>query len=271
MRTKTKLGLGVLGLAALAGASVWTYLKVIRPTFYKGIYHLAPSLPETTKEESKNNEGLYIGKFQTTKYHTADERNYSTWSTTGKVVGGEKACRIKEKGFYESVRCEGAGIGKNGLLYTAGSIKPERKYSKGKKTNSDCLGHTKDGPCSKIGRSIAVDPELIRLGSLVRLEFVNRDGELCKTELCDKFNGWYRAEDIGSGIKGKQIDLYTGLESGKNNHVGKNLPDQANLYLAKDPGKEDLEKILKYRQPEISNKRFIIKQPSYHRKGKRNY
>ena len=52
---------------------------------------------------------------------------------------------------------------------------------------------------------------------LVRIEFLNEDGTICVTNLCEEFNGWYVAEDTGGRIKGKQIDIYAGPELGLHN------------------------------------------------------
>ncbi len=58
-----------------------------------------------------------------------------------------------------------------------------------------CTGLTKSGTIPQEGRTIAVDPSVIPLGSEVYF-----DGEI------------YIAEDIGGAIKGNTIDLFYGTE-----------------------------------------------------------
>lgn len=58
-----------------------------------------------------------------------------------------------------------------------------------------CTGHTYTGTEPQIGRTIAVDPDVIPLGSTVLI-----DGQE------------YIAEDTGGAIKGRVIDLYVGTE-----------------------------------------------------------
>lgn len=76
---------------------------------------------------------------------------------------------------------------------------------------SQCCGAWADGIVftggqATEGQTIAVDPEVIPLGSMVEI------------------NGWqYIAEDIGGGINGKEIDLFfcsheDALEWGRQNH-----------------------------------------------------
>lgn len=65
-----------------------------------------------------------------------------------------------------------------------------------------CSGTTATGTKPAIGRTIAVDPRLIPLGTWVYLEFPN----------APQLNGRYRAEDTGGAIKGHKIDLFLGKE-----------------------------------------------------------
>lgn len=58
-----------------------------------------------------------------------------------------------------------------------------------------CTGVTKTGNTPVIGRTVAVDPEVIPLGSTIII-----DGHE------------YIAEDIGGAIKGNMIDMYVGTE-----------------------------------------------------------
>lgn len=59
-----------------------------------------------------------------------------------------------------------------------------------------CTGTTATGTHPEVGRTIAVDPDVIPLGSEVMI-----DGHV------------YIAEDTGGAIKGKAIDMYVGTEA----------------------------------------------------------
>lgn len=59
-----------------------------------------------------------------------------------------------------------------------------------------CTGRTASGTVPEKGRTIAVDPEVIPLGSEVMI-----DGQV------------YIAEDTGCAIKGNKIDLFVGTEA----------------------------------------------------------
>ena len=62
-----------------------------------------------------------------------------------------------------------------------------------------CYGHiTKTGTKPVEGRTIAVDPKVIPLGSEVQVS--------CET--WPEINGWYVAEDTGRLVKGHIIDIY---------------------------------------------------------------
>lgn len=64
---------------------------------------------------------------------------------------------------------------------------------------SDCIGCsgiTAAGTVPEKGRTIAVDPDVISLGSEVRI-----DGQV------------YIAEDTGGAIKGNKLDLFVGTEA----------------------------------------------------------
>src|SRR3989338_1136360 len=251
MKTKTKLKLGLAGLVAISAPVAW--YEWLRPAYYQAQYnYLAPEL-EAVQEDNRKEGGWSLGRFKVTTYNTANGKHYDKWSTTCERINAKKACRLQNKGFYEAVRCEGSGIGKDGLLYTAASVKPTKEESKGKKPKPGCLlGYTADGNCVKTGRSIAVDRDLIPKGTLVRIEFINKKGNPCETDLCKNFNGWYEASDLGDGIKGKKIDVYGGLEIGRDSYLGKGLPEQANAYIGKLPQGTKLEDVLRNRSPRIS-------------------
>jgi 3D (Asp-Asp-Asp) domain-containing protein/uncharacterized protein YxeA len=71
----------------------------------------------------------------------------------------------------------------------------------GKYPSHPAYGITFSGTKAVKGRTIAVDPEVIPLGSSVYIEFPNQYSNM---------DGWYIAEDTGSKVKGKIIDVFFG-------------------------------------------------------------
>ncbi len=76
----------------------------------------------------------------------------------------------------------------------------------GKESTHPEYGITFSGTKATKGKTIAVDPEIIPLGSKVYIEFPER---------YTKLNGWYIAEDTGSKIKGNIIDVFFGESAQK--------------------------------------------------------
>jgi len=72
----------------------------------------------------------------------------------------------------------------------------------GKKKNHPQYGITNSRIRAKVGRTIAVDPKVIKLGTKVYVEF--------KSKSYQYLNGYYIAEDTGRLIKGKRIDIFMG-------------------------------------------------------------
>lgn len=62
-------------------------------------------------------------------------------------------------------------------------------------------GITRSGRRAVFGRTVAVDPKVIPLDSVLYIIF---------PEEYEYLNGIYVAEDIGSGIKGKEVDIFLG-------------------------------------------------------------
>lgn len=71
----------------------------------------------------------------------------------------------------------------------------------GKYPSHPQYGITFSGKKAVRGRTVAVDPQIIPLGSKLRIEF---------PEKYDYLNGWYIAEDTGRLVKGKIIDVFLG-------------------------------------------------------------
>jgi 3D (Asp-Asp-Asp) domain-containing protein len=88
--------------------------------------------------------------------------------------------------------------------------------STGKSRSNPEFGITKDGTNLKgenwrSARVIAVDPNIIPLGSSVSIEFVD--------EKYKKYNGIYVSRDIGGAIKGNRIDLF--IEDNKSSKISR--------------------------------------------------
>ncbi|MEG2149048.1 MAG: S-layer homology domain-containing protein [Clostridiales bacterium] len=81
-------------------------------------------------------------------------------------------------------------------------------YCPGSCCNGSWAGKTALGVTPTPGRTIAVDPSRIKLGTYVYLEF--KDARLAQ------YNGEYRAEDTGGAIKGSRIDVLLGSHSACN-------------------------------------------------------
>lgn len=71
----------------------------------------------------------------------------------------------------------------------------------GKYSSNPAYGITFSGKKAEKGRTIAVDPNKIPLGSKVLIEFPKQYSFL---------DGWYMAEDTGSSVKGNIIDIFLG-------------------------------------------------------------
>lgn len=72
-------------------------------------------------------------------------------------------------------------------------------YCPGRCCNGGWAGQTATGVRPTAGRTIAVDPSIIPLGSKVRLEFTEAR--------LQQYNGIYYAEDTGGAIKGYRVDV----------------------------------------------------------------
>ncbi len=71
----------------------------------------------------------------------------------------------------------------------------------GKYPTHPAYGITYSGRRAVKGRTIAVDPDVIPLGSRVYIEFPPQ---------YEHMNGWYVAEDTGNKVKGNMVDVFLG-------------------------------------------------------------
>lgn len=93
----------------------------------------------------------------------------------------------------------------------------------GKERSHPAYGVTSSGTRATVGRTIAVDPEVIPIGSRVKIKFPEKYSYL---------DGIYIAEDTGSLIKGNRVDVFFGEDKIGSKTVNK---------LAMDFGVQDVE------------------------------
>lgn len=156
-----------------------------------------------------------IDGVRVTVYYTAFEGDFSFWKDpdTKTDQEGMYYCGIPEskKGFYETVKCEGRGVGINGEMYSYNTIKETKELSPSEANPACKYGGAKD-TCLVPGRSIAasiryVFPYLYP----VYLQFNCAAIDECR-QFCQDFNNhYYIVEDTGSGLDEKQIDLFVGV------------------------------------------------------------
>ncbi len=146
-----------------------------------------------------------LGQFKITAYVLAQEADFPEERKT------REACGLKDKEFRTDFLYRGKGNPPPLGVITQGSgISVDGKYihyqgknSKGelcfKELELDCVV-TKSGRCAEVGRTVAVDPEVIE---------VKEEGE--SIELLNEGVGIRKAEDIGDEIKENDIDVYYGV------------------------------------------------------------
>lgn len=83
---------------------------------------------------------------------------------------------------------------KNGIIFNASAYSVGDAY-----TAKKWGGKTATGTTPVQGRTIAVDPDVIPLGTKVNINF---------PAPFDYMDGSYIAEDTGNSIKGKRVDIY---------------------------------------------------------------
>ena len=116
----------------------------------------------------------------------------------------------------KTLRMEGAGIhvdnqGRASVLSSRGEKhKITRRNMRGR-------GASKIRTTLTTYKTIAVDPRIIPIGSWVYVNYGKSH----------RYTGWYRAEDTGGGIKGNQIDVFTGVGKANYRKGGKQIPSNA--------------------------------------------
>lgn len=139
----------------------------------------------------------YLGKFKTTFYWVVDENEYNQSRTVPLYDDQGNLLGKFPSAFVQDFKREAAAKLKDGrcisYLKRAGRAQVVDRF----------LG-TGGFKLTEL-RSIAVDPRVIPMGSLVYIpqaENVTVDGK--------RLTGLFRAHDIGSAVKGKHIDIFVG-------------------------------------------------------------
>ncbi len=165
--------------------------------------------------------GEPIGQFRNTWYCLALETEHTETPHNQKIYrrNDEVLAEVYE-GFKKDLKIEGSGELLDGRIVNFDIVKEkEHRYRVTPNQYGDGVGN-----CALVPfHTVAVDPETIPLGSLVRIKETEGmqlpDGTL--------HDGLWRAEDIGSAIKKDRIDLFVGPghEGGKvlDRHGIKNL------------------------------------------------
>ncbi len=141
--------------------------------------------------------GRYLGKFKVTYYWAVEETEYPTSRSSALYLADGQLLGRFSSAFVRAFKVEAAAKLKDGRL-----ISYLKRANRAKVVDRflGCGGHKLTDL-----KSIAVDPRLIPLGSVVYIpqaENVTVDGQT--------LSGVFFAHDVGSAIKGKHIDIFVG-------------------------------------------------------------
>jgi 3D (Asp-Asp-Asp) domain-containing protein len=148
--------------------------------------------------------GKKLGRFETTYYYTPRETDYPAKSKTAKILdkSGKVIARVSPE-FMESLKIEGSGVLKDGRVIGFAGIKDDVRHYY---IIPDNVSRGTHGCVLEPFHILAVDPKVIPLGTIIRIpETIGMPLPNGK-----KHDGIWRAEDVGSAIKGKHVDLYVG-------------------------------------------------------------
>ena len=164
--------------------------------------NIMPLLRKAAGEPKVLERGQFLGDFLVTAYNIAREADHPREPAT-KAAGLD---RPYSAAFLKDVKMQGSGIDRDGRLI---QLKWQRKKG-GKK--AEIVGYvyvdsirTASGKTIVPDVSIAVDPEVIPLGTWVFVEDV----------------GWRRADDTGGKIKGQHVDVFVGVSRGEALRLGR--------------------------------------------------
>jgi len=150
-----------------------------------------------SRDSTRSQQARYLGRFKVTYYWAVEETEYPTSRSSPIYLADGQLLGRFSSAFVKAFRVEAAACLKDGRR-----ISYLKKANRAKVVDQflGCGGHT----LAEL-KSIAVDPRLIPLGSIVYIpqaENVVVDGQT--------MSGVFYAHDVGSAIKGKHIDLFVG-------------------------------------------------------------
>ncbi len=145
-----------------------------------------------------------IARLRNTYYYLVREADYAKYPENDVLLDMQdrQLARVSSR-FRKALDIEGSGHLMNGKVVNYAGVKNGRvRYRYTRNPWGDGVG-----TCALVPfHSIAVDPKVVPLGSLVRIdETVNMvlpDGTL--------HDGLWRAVDVGGAIRGDRVDLYVG-------------------------------------------------------------
>ncbi|MBS1985839.1 MAG: hypothetical protein JST16_16895 [Bdellovibrionales bacterium] len=155
-------------------------------------------------QEDFGSYGRSLGAFRNTWYCLALESDYPSSPKDQRLLDRQdKVLATVHEGFRKDLRIEGSGKLLDGRVLNFAELRGnEHRY----RTTTNPFGDGV-GTCALVPfHTIAVDPQRIPLGSVVRIP------ETVGMKLPDGsvHNGLWKAEDIGSAIKNDRIDLFVG-------------------------------------------------------------
>jgi len=186
---KWAAGLAVLFVACLSPKAQVLVRDpmIVPPDFVFGDQGPAPEVPSAR----------YMGKFKTTFYWVVEEEDYS---------------QSRSIPLYDE---SGNLVGK----FPSSFVQDFKREAAAKLRDGRCISYLKRANRVKVGerflgtggyrltelKSIAVDPRVIPLGSLV---YIPQAAEVVVDGR--RLTGVFRAHDIGSAVQGKHIDIFVG-------------------------------------------------------------
>lgn len=147
--------------------------------------------------QGKSGAARYLGKFKVTYYWVVEESDYPKSRTTPLYTVDGKLLGRFSSAFVKDFKTESAARLRDGRCISY------LKRSDKVKVVDRFLGH--GGFTLTELKSIAVDPEIIPLGS--KLYIPQFEGVSVNDR---QLNGVFYAHDIGSAVKGKHIDVFIG-------------------------------------------------------------
>jgi 3D (Asp-Asp-Asp) domain-containing protein len=141
--------------------------------------------------------GRYLGKFKVTYYWAVEEAEYPTSRSSAIYLADGQLLGRFSRAFVKAFKVEAAAKLRDGRL-----ISYLKRANRAKLVDKflGCGGHL----LAEL-KSIAVDPRLIPLGSVV---YIPQAGNV--TVDGRALSGVFYAHDVGSAVKGKHIDIFVG-------------------------------------------------------------